>query len=251
MHRLNREPASRRGRIAEYNSTELAATTFGYTGLIRVGSRTGQKSFVGVQNMSAHDSVAELMTRLRAGEDGAAREVFVRFAGRLVGLARRHLDARLAVKVDPEDVVQSAYKSFFVRQRDGGLEVGSWDGLWGVLTVITLRKCADRAAYYSAGKRDVSREMGGGFAPDDSGPVSADLVLDREPRPDEAAVLAETVEALYRTLDDADERAILELSLQGYSASEVSERLGRAERSVRRLREGIRKRLERMQVGEA
>ena len=56
------------------------------------------------------------MGRLRSGEDEAAREVFVRFAARLAGLARRHLDVRLAVKVDPEDVVQSAYKSFFVRQ---------------------------------------------------------------------------------------------------------------------------------------
>src|SRR5215211_8109330 len=119
--------------------------------------------------MSPNDSFAVLMTRLRSGEDEAAREVFVRFAGRLVGLARRHLDARLAVKVDPEDVVQSAYKSFFVRQRDGTLDVGSWDGLWGVLTMITLRKCADRAAYYRAEKRDVARETATGRA-DDSAP---------------------------------------------------------------------------------
>ena len=125
--------------------------------------------------MSASDSLAELMGRLRSGEDGAAREVFIRFAGRLVGLARRHLDARLAVKVDPEDVVQSAYKSFFVRHRDGGLEVGSWDGLWGVLTVITLRKCADRAAYYRAEKRDVGREAAA--AADDSALPGAALAL--------------------------------------------------------------------------
>jgi RNA polymerase sigma-70 factor (ECF subfamily) len=197
--------------------------------------------------MSASDSVAELMARLRSGEDAAAREVFVRFAGRLVGLARRHLDARLAVKVDPEDIVQSAYKSFFVRHRDGGLEVGSWDGLWGVLTVITLRKCADRAAHFRTGKRDVAREVPAAPA-GESGSVFGGLALDREPLPDEAAVLAETVEALFRTVDDPDERAILELSLQGYTAGEISERLGRAERSVRRLRERVRKRLERMQA---
>lgn len=197
--------------------------------------------------MSVNDSFAELMDRLRSGEDGAAREVFTRFSGRLVGLARRHLDARLAVKVDPEDVVQSAYKSFFVRQRDGGLDVGTWDNLWGVLTMITLRKCADRAAYYRAGKRDVAREIAGGTKDDENAPVD-DLALDREPSPDEAAVLAETVEALFRVVDDPDERAILELSLQGHSAAEISERLGRAERSVRRLRERVRKRLERMQA---
>jgi RNA polymerase sigma-70 factor (ECF subfamily) len=197
--------------------------------------------------MSPNDSFAALMTRLRSGEDTAAREVFVRFAARLAGLARTHLDARLAVKVDPEDVVQSAYKCFFLRLRDGQLDVGTWDGLWGVLTMITLRKCADRAAYYRAEKRDVARET----APEaggDSAPGMSHLALDREPLPDEAAALAETVDALFRTIDDPDERAILELSLQGYTATEISQQLGRAERSVRRIRERVRVRLERMQA---
>ena len=177
--------------------------------------------------MSVNDSFVNLMARLRSGEDMAAREVFVRFASRLAGLARRHLDTRMAAKVDPEDVVQSAYKSFFLRQREGTLDVGTWDGLWGLLTMITLRKCADRAAYFRAGKRDVARETTPGRA-DDSAPEVADLLLDREPQPDEAAALAETVEALFRAIDDPDERAILELSLQGHTATEISERLGRA-----------------------
>ena len=77
-----------------------------------------------------------------------------------------------------------------------------------------------------------------------------DLALDREPSPDEAAVLVETVESLFQSIDDPDERKILELSLQGHTASEISENLGRAERSVRRLREHVRKRLERLQSEE-
>jgi RNA polymerase sigma-70 factor (ECF subfamily) len=113
------------------------------------------------------------------------------------------------------------------------------------MTMITLRKCADRAAYYHAEKRDVAREAAG---PSDSTPPMVNLAFDREPQPDEAVALTETVEALFRSIDDPDERAILELSLQGHTATEISERLGRAERSVRRLREHIRKRLERMQV---
>ena len=196
--------------------------------------------------MSATNSFADLMARLRAGDDDAARLVFERFARRLVGLTRRHLDDRLARKVDPEDVVQSAYKSFFVRQREGELEVGGWDGLWGLLTLIALRKCADRAAYYGAAKRDLAREVPTPRTADAT-PLLGDFALGREPLPDEAAVLAETVEALFRDIDDADERAILELSLQGYSAAEISEQTGRAERSVRRLRERTRKRLERLQ----
>jgi RNA polymerase sigma-70 factor (ECF subfamily) len=70
--------------------------------------------------------------------------------------------------------------------------------------------------------------------------------LGREPTPLEASVLSETIEQLLAGLDE-EERPILELSLQGYTTREISERLGRAERTVRRLREGVRQRLERMQ----
>jgi RNA polymerase sigma-70 factor (ECF subfamily) len=197
--------------------------------------------------VSPEHSFIDLMNRLKSGEDEAAQDVFLRFARRLIGLARGHLDGRLATKVDPEDVVQSAYKSFFVRHRRGELEVGSWDGLWGLLTLITLRKCADRAAYHRAEKRDYTREIGPGA--DDSAPAAWQQAVDRDPLPEEAAMLAETVESLFQSVDDPDERSVLELSLQGYSAAEISERLGRAERSVRRLRERVRKRLERMHAG--
>lgn len=197
--------------------------------------------------MSSNDSFLDLMQRLRSGENAAAREVFLRFTHRLVGLARQHLDARLAQKVDPEDLVQSAYKSFFVRHRDGGFELGSWDGLWGLLTVITLRKCADKAEHYAAGRRAVAREQPGG-ASTESTPAGWELAVDRDPAPYEAAMLAETVEVLFQLAADEGERAVLELSLQGYSTMEISERLGRAERSVRRIRERIGDRIERMQA---
>jgi RNA polymerase sigma-70 factor (ECF subfamily) len=142
-------------------------------------------------------------------------------------------------------VVQSAYKSFFVRIRAGKLDAGGWDGLWSLLTLITLRKCADRAGYFLADRRDVAREataLGGADGPDDWL-----VALDRAPRPEEAVMLAETVEHLFRDVS-VHERPILELSLQGYTALEISAQLGRAERSVRRLRERIRKRLESLQA---
>jgi RNA polymerase sigma-70 factor (ECF subfamily) len=190
--------------------------------------------------MSPHDSFAELMDRLRTGDDAAAREVFERYSRQLVALARRRFSERLAHKVDAEDVVQSAYKSFFLRHREGRLEVESWGSLWSLLTVITLRKCADRVAYHRAQRRDAHREARAA----DPGSEPWREAVDREPQPEEAAVLAETLEELFRALEP-EERPILELSLQGYSASEISEQLQLSQRSVRRLRERVRKRLER------
>jgi RNA polymerase sigma factor (sigma-70 family) len=196
--------------------------------------------------VAEHDSFVALMDRLRSSDDPAAQqaaqEVFERYARQLVALARSHFDRRFGHKVDPEDVVQSAYKSFFIRQRDGRVKVGNWQSLWSLLSLITLRKCADRIEFLRARRRDVRRE-----SPAGEGQVELwQAAVDREPSPQEAAMLVETVEELFRSLDD-DERPILELSLQGYSVTEISQKLGRAERSVRRLRERTRKRLERMQ----
>jgi RNA polymerase sigma-70 factor (ECF subfamily) len=189
------------------------------------------------------DSFADFLTRLRSGDAAAARELFGRFTHQLIALALRRLDAGMRHKVDPEDVVQSAYKSFFVRYGSGNLDVANWNSLWGLLTLITMRKCAERAAYHRAACRDTRREVS---PPPGDGAGSWVDPLGREPTPEEAAVLSETIGQLLSALDE-EERPVLEMSLLGYTTREISERLGRAERTVRLLREGIRHRLERMQ----
>jgi RNA polymerase sigma-70 factor, ECF subfamily len=195
--------------------------------------------------MAGSDSFSDVMARLRAGDEAAAREVFQRFVGKLIRLAHDQFDAVLRRKVDPEDVVQSAYKSFFLRYGAGKLEVENWGNLWSLLTMITLRKCLDRVEYHRAGCRDVQREAPA--QPDAEATAPWWEAVAREPTPEEAAILVDTVEQLLRDLQ-AEERPILEMSLQGYTTQEITERLGLAERSVRRLRERIRKRLERMQL---
>ena len=197
--------------------------------------------------MAANSSFIDLMARLRAGDEAAAREIFHRFVNKLIRLARGQFNAALRRKVDPEDVVQSAYKSFFLRYGAGKLEVQDWGNLWGLLTVITLRKCLDRVEYHRAERRDVQREASA--QPGAAGAVAWWVAVAREPTPAEAAVLAEAVEQLLRGLDE-DERPILEMSLQGYTTQEISDQLGRPERSVRRLRESVRKQLERMQLAD-
>jgi RNA polymerase sigma-70 factor (ECF subfamily) len=189
------------------------------------------------------NSFADFLARLRGGDDAAAQELFGRFAHQLIALALRHIDAGLRHKMDPEDLVQSVYKSFFRRYGDGNLDLVNWNSLWGLLTLITVRKCAERAAYHRAECRDAAREV---FPPPAEQAAPWLEPFGREPTPLEAAVLSETVEQLFAGLDE-QERAVLELSLQGYTTREISELLGRAERTVRLLREGIRHRLEGMQ----
>jgi RNA polymerase sigma-70 factor (ECF subfamily) len=198
------------------------------------------QAFDGPDYMS--DSFTEFLARLQSQEDAAAQELFDRFARRLIALAHRHIAAGLRHRIDPEDVVQSAYKSFFRRYDAGKLDIVNWNSLWGLLALITVRKCAHQAEYHGAARRNAAREVSLKKGEDESARFDP---FGREPTPLEAAVLSETVDRLLAGLDE-DERPILELSLQGHTTREISERLGRAERTIRLLRERVRHRLERM-----
>jgi RNA polymerase sigma-70 factor (ECF subfamily) len=180
--------------------------------------------------MRETDLLPVLCERLRAGDEVAARAAYERWSSRLVGLARARLGNIVSAKEDPEDVVQSVYRSFFRRFAAGGYSVASWEDVWAMLAAIAVRKCANRRKRYAAGRRDARREV----ALFDQALPSA-----LEPTPAEAAALSDTIEALLRGFDPP-ERAIVELSLQGYSTAEIRDRLGRAERSVQRVREQVR-----------
>jgi RNA polymerase sigma-70 factor (ECF subfamily) len=197
--------------------------------------------------MGPPGSFEELMERLRGGDDAAAAAVFQRFTRKLIRLARRQLDTSLRHKIDAEDVVQSVYRSFFARYHAGQFDVGTWNDLWGLLTIITLRKCLNRMAYFQAQCRDVEREISWPSSAKDSGFQGE--AIDRAPTPLEAAMLAETVEQVLRGVDEC-ERPIIELSLQGYTAAEISNEIHRAERTVRRVRERLKRHLQHLQTAE-
>src|SRR5947209_20413942 len=101
---------------------------------------------------------ADLVMRWRDGDQRAAGELFERYAERLIALASSRLSARLARHVDPEDVVQSAYRSFFVGARDGRYVLGRSGDLWRLLVAITLHKLQHQVERHTAGKRSVVRE---------------------------------------------------------------------------------------------
>jgi RNA polymerase sigma-70 factor (ECF subfamily) len=196
--------------------------------------------------MPTDDSFADLMGRLRQGDDTAAASVFHRFAHRLIALARIRLDSRLRPKVDPEDVLQSVFKSFFLRHAAGQFDLGGWDGLWALLTVITVRKCGRVNRYFRSAGRDA--ETAATVASSDSSPAWEALASD--PSPSEVLMLTELVEGLLRDLPERD-RAVVVLGLQGYNAAEISTQLGRPERSVYRVLQRVRSRLERMKTDDA
>jgi RNA polymerase sigma-70 factor (ECF subfamily) len=160
--------------------------------------------------MSEEVPFIELMNRLRDGDADTARVIFDQYARRLVCLAATRLPRALAPKLDPEDVVQSVFRSFFARYGEGRFVLAGWDSLWTVLTVLTVRKCGHRVRHFRANRRAVHRESPATADPsgarDDWEPTTP------EPTPSEAVLLAETVEEVLRKVKPAH-RAIVELRL--------------------------------------
>ncbi len=181
---------------------------------------------------------AELLARY-AGEhdEAAAEEMFRRYAARLTALARSRLSRALAARVDPEDVVQSAYRSFF-RLADGGdvLLCASGD-LWRLLVRITLRKVCRSARRHRADCRSVEREE---HHPDER----EGAVPSREPTPAEAAALVDEVRGLLAPLGTV-QRRVVEMRLQGHEVEDIATAVGRSTRTVRRILAALGAELER------
>lgn len=183
------------------------------------------------------DESVELAAKVARGNEQAAFALFDRYLERLLAMARQALSQKLAQRVDAEDVVQSAYRSFFVGARDGKYVIERGGDLWRLLARITYTKVQQQAEFHGAAKRSMKREetVDGGSA---AMPL-AEMAAGREPTPLDAAALADELEQTFRTLDPV-QRRMVELRLQGYRLEEIAAETGRSERTVRRVIEHVR-----------
>ena len=178
------------------------------------------------------DPSIDLVNRFRAGDDRAAGELFDRYIARLIGLARSRLSPKLARRIDPEDVVQSVYRAFFTKAKEGNVELKEAGDLWRLLAAITLNKLRHQVERHQAIKRSVEGEDSIRVGP--TGMRMAPESLAREPSPEEVATLSEEMELLMSGLDET-QRQMLELRLAGHTFEEIADQTKRSERTVRRL----------------
>jgi RNA polymerase sigma factor (sigma-70 family) len=178
-----------------------------------------------------------LLEQYRGGDDRAAEALFARYFERLTLLARSRLSPRLAQRTDPEDIVLSVYRSFFVEARAGRFTLSRGGDLWRLLAGITRHKLLRQVRRQGAGCRTLDREL-----PLDRVDEGKLLAGRPDPSPDEAVALADELEQVLAHLDRFGRR-VLELRLQGAALAEIAEDTGRSERSVRRSLAAIRAQL--------
>ncbi|MCA9166895.1 MAG: sigma-70 family RNA polymerase sigma factor [Planctomycetales bacterium] len=169
-----------------------------------------------------------LVRRFRRGEDDAATQIYLRYATRLEQLARREMSAKLAARFDPEDVVQSVFRTFFRRASTGTYQVPPGDELWQLLLVIATNKVRHLGRFHRQRKRDVSRTVATAAASGEE--------IDTGNSPDHAPlkILEFVVDEAMSDLPDF-QRQMIQLRIQGYTAEEIAAKTQRCARTVERV----------------
>jgi DNA-directed RNA polymerase specialized sigma24 family protein len=189
--------------------------------------------------MHPHGSITGVIQGLRSDDpvvrDAAARLIWDRYFRDLLTLARNNLDKRIRLRTSEEDVAQSMFKSFCLRQQRGEFELTGRDELWKLLVTITIRKARNAAKAQRRDKRDIAREQ---TLPGNDATGPADWVLEQmeaaDPSPLEAAVLNEALELRLMALADPELREIALWRLEGYTNGEIAGRRECTQRSVER-----------------
>jgi DNA-directed RNA polymerase specialized sigma24 family protein len=185
--------------------------------------------------MNSQDGISRhLLERLAAGDSQAASLIYDRYVLQLIALTRQRLSQKLAARVDPEDIVQSAYRSFFARAEQGDYVLERAGDLWRLLAAIATHKLHGQVEKHTAQKRSINREEPVG----DVGILSFGT-----PTAEEVVQTIEWMEKFMRSRGST-ERRVLEMRLQGESTNAIATEIGRTERTVRRILEAARTELE-------
>jgi RNA polymerase sigma factor (sigma-70 family) len=193
--------------------------------------------------MSSPGSVSYWIFSLKNGQSGGAQPLWERYHSRLLGLARQMLRGSRRREADEEDVVQTAFQSFFQGVCGGRFpQLNDRDDLWRVLVVLTARKAIDQVRKERRRvPNDVTSQSSAAIsqvAADDETALME--IVAHEPTPELAALLIEQYEMLLDRLGDDKFRAIALWKLEGYTNGEIACKLGCSRRTVIRKLEAVR-----------
>ncbi|OYP28317.1 RNA polymerase sigma factor [Rhodopirellula sp. MGV] len=165
-----------------------------------------------------------LVVAVRDGNEQAASILYDRYARRVFGLVRSKIGTKIGVVTEPEDIVQSVFKSVFRGMQSGNYDAPPGSTLWNLLAVIAVRKLTNQANHHTRQRRDISRNVSLEAASDgikDS--------IDQTSMEFLEICIRESLESL-RPID----REILTLRIAGHSIEEIHQKTNRSRRTIER-----------------
>lgn len=167
--------------------------------------------------MSEEDAFRDLIRRVRAGDEQAARELVERYEPRIRLLVRRRLgDPDLRRLFDSGDVCQSTLGAFFDGAKAGQFEIDNPEQLLKLLATMARNKLTSYARKQRAARRDPRR-----IAKHLQDKL---LGIDQAPNPSEV-VAAQDLLLQFRNRLTETERRIADLRALGRSWTEIAAEL--------------------------
>jgi RNA polymerase sigma-70 factor (ECF subfamily) len=161
---------------------------------------------------------AELVARIRAGDERAAAELVRQYEPFIRREVRMNLrDRRLGRVFDSMDVCQSVLASFFVHTAAGAYDLDDPNQLLGLLVTMARNKLASAARAQYRQRRDGRRTAADGEA--------VERAAGPSPTPSREVAGRELLQQ-FRARLTAEERAIAELRADGVAWADVAARLG-------------------------
>ena len=185
----------------------------------------------------ADTEIKQLVDLAHDGDAEALNTLFERYHDIMIQYARRQIGTRLGWKEGPDDLAQTTFREA-ARDFKGYVYQGEGSFLrW--LSRILQNKIRDKAEFYAAGKRDISRERSLDGAPDDSDekPIflapSEDLSVTRQvQRSEEYRILREAIDELK----PEHRQALTLVVFQGLTLGEAGKKMGgRSEDAIRMM----------------
>lgn len=181
---------------------------------------------------------SQLIENLENQQDWAVQELVDRYGNHILRVVRRHLGQKLRIRFDSEDFLQAVWATLFVKP-SAFAHIENEAQLKAYLTQIAFHKVIDeRRANTLTQKRDLNREFSlNGMDSQAQQPRNTDATPSQHLMADEELqkIQAELPEKLQWMID---------CRLQGMTFHAIAEQGGVHERTVRRVFERVRRRIE-------
>jgi RNA polymerase sigma-70 factor (ECF subfamily) len=173
-----------------------------------------------------------LLSRIREGDEDAARELLVHFEAHVRRVVRQRLPVVMRSKFDSMDFVQSVWGEFFPRLARGDIDFDSPYRLAKFLAVVAQGKVTNEFRRRFGKKLAIQKEFSVGsglfYLPGRGG----------DPTPSETVAAGERIEFILNGRPEVH-RKVLELRREGFTFVEISAKLGIDERTARRIMHAI------------
>ena len=170
----------------------------------------------------------DLLERAKEGDDEAFTRLWERFWPQLLQWTEGRLNGRLQSRLDPEDILQSVFRTFYRHLPSGRYVIEDRGRLWVLLLGIAQNKLAQKEEQHSAQRRDVYQER-------TLTQVLLATLTTGKPSPELFILLDDELERLYHSLTPSDAE-IARLGISGQlSLREIARETGASLGSVRRV----------------